>query len=79
MHRSELLALLDQHSTRFNVEAGYIRRARAFVERHPDCFNRELHDGHVTGSAWVVNPARDKALRVSGLKNAGSTWRKMAQ
>ena len=62
MHRSELLALLDQHNTRFNVEAGYIRRARAFVERHPDCFNRELHDGHVTGSAWVVNPARDKAL-----------------
>ena len=62
MHRSELLALLDRHSTRFNVESGYISRTRAFLERHPDCFNRELHEGHVTGSAWVVNPARDKAL-----------------
>ena len=62
MHRSELLALLDRHSTRFNVESGYIRRTCAFVERHPDCFNRELHEGHVTGSAWVVSPDRESVL-----------------
>ena len=33
-----------------------------FVEQHADCFQRELLHGHVTGSAWVVNPARDKVL-----------------
>jgi len=62
MHRRELLALLDRHSTHFNTEAGYVARTRAFVEEQPDCFNSQLSPGHVTGSAWVVNPARDKVL-----------------
>jgi 8-oxo-dGTP pyrophosphatase MutT (NUDIX family) len=34
----------------------------AFVGAHPGCFDRELLIGHVTGSAWVVNPKRDKVL-----------------
>ena len=62
MHRRELLALLDQHVTRFNTEAGYVTRTRAFVEQHSDCFNRKLWPGHVTGSAWVVNPDRSCVL-----------------
>jgi 8-oxo-dGTP pyrophosphatase MutT (NUDIX family) len=62
MHRNELLKLLDAHDTRFNAEAGFIARTRDFVETHPDCFNSQLLPGHVTGSAWVVNPARDKVL-----------------
>lgn len=56
MHRQELLRLLDQHQPRFLDEAGFVRRAIAFVEQHPDCFERELLPTHVTGSAWVVNP-----------------------
>ncbi len=62
MHRQELLKLLEQHDTRFMEEAAYVERARAFVEAHEDCFYRELRPAHVTGSVWVVNPARDKAL-----------------
>jgi len=62
MHRRELLALLERYRTPFNTEAGYIRRIRYFVEQHEDCFDRQLWPGHVTGSAWVVNPSRDKAL-----------------
>ena len=62
MHRSELLRLLDQHLPQSVLEAGNMARTRHFVEQHADCFERELQTGHVTGSAWVVNPARDKVL-----------------
>jgi 8-oxo-dGTP pyrophosphatase MutT (NUDIX family) len=62
MHRSELLNLLDAHSTRFMDEAAYIARARAFVTGHENCFDRELWPAHVTGSAWVVNARRDHVL-----------------
>ncbi len=62
MHRQELLTLLDHHSTRCMDEAAYIRQARDFVMEHEDCFYCDLWPGHVTGSAWVVNPRRDHVL-----------------
>ena len=62
MHRQELLNLLRRHRTRFMDEAGYIRRAIAFVEQHEDIFYRELWPAHVTGSAWVVSPDRESVL-----------------
>lgn len=62
MHRRELLTLLEHYQTPFTSEAGNVVRARHFVEQHPDCFERSLLHAHVTGSAWVVNPGRDKAL-----------------
>jgi 8-oxo-dGTP pyrophosphatase MutT (NUDIX family) len=62
MHRWELLNLLDRHQTRFMDEAAYIEQTRAFVEAHTDCFHGDLWPGHVTGSAWVVNPARTHVL-----------------
>jgi len=69
MHRQELLQLLANHSTRFMDEAGYIDRARAFVEAHPDCFNREHLPGHVTGSAWVVSPNLQRILMMHHRKH----------
>jgi 8-oxo-dGTP pyrophosphatase MutT (NUDIX family) len=62
MHRNELLQLLDKHQTRFMDETANVQRARAFVQQHHNCFDRSLWPGHVTGSAWVVNPARDHVL-----------------
>jgi 8-oxo-dGTP pyrophosphatase MutT (NUDIX family) len=62
MHRQTLLSLLARHRTWFMDEAAHINRTRAFVEAHPDCFDRDLWSGHVTGSAWVVNPDRSRAL-----------------
>lgn len=41
-----------------------LARIIAFVEQHEDCFERSLAAGHVTGSAWVVNPERTHALLV---------------
>lgn len=54
--------MLARHRTRFMDEAAFVTQARAFVEANANCFDRELLTGHVTGSAWVVNPARSHAL-----------------
>lgn len=62
MHRQEVLQLLNQHKTRFMDEQAFIARARHFIETHEDIFYRELWPAHVTGSAWVVNPTREKVL-----------------
>lgn len=62
MHRQELFSLLQSYRTPFNTEAGYVTRIRRFVQQHEDCFDSHLWPGHVTGSAWVVNPRRDKVL-----------------
>ena len=69
MHRSELLSLLRQHKTAFMDEAGYVSRAIDFVEVHTDCFYRELWPAHVTGSAWVVSPDRERVLMMHHRKH----------
>lgn len=62
MHRMRLLSILENYRTRFNTEAGYVARMRRFVHQHENCFDRRQWPGHITGSAWVINPARDKVL-----------------
>lgn len=62
MHRQQLLNLLQHYRTDFMEEAAYVRRAVDFVAAHPDCFERSLLPAHVTGSAWVVSPDRERVL-----------------
>ncbi len=38
------------------------RRMLAFVEKHPDAFDRACAVGHVTASAWIVDRDRTRAL-----------------
>jgi 8-oxo-dGTP pyrophosphatase MutT (NUDIX family) len=68
MHRQDLLDLLYRHDTRFIDEAGFVERARRFVESHSDVFNREHRPMHVTGSAWVVSPDFNQALILHHVK-----------
>ncbi len=72
MHRNELLTLLDAYGTRVMTEAGYLEQFKRFVRAHEDCFHSELLPGHVTGSAWVVNPRRDRVLMLHHKKQ--SQW-----
>lgn len=54
----QLLRYLESHpDNRENAE-----RLLHFVLNTPDCFCREHRAGHITGSAWLLNPAGDKAL-----------------
>ena len=55
MHRNKLLRLLERYGRRYPDEPAP-RRFRRFVERQPRCFDRDCwDDGHVTGSAAVLN------------------------
>ena len=62
MQRQVLRTLLDNYAVRFPAEADCIQRFRQFVDEHPDCFQRGLLSGHVTGSAWLLNRAGSHVL-----------------
>ena len=34
----------------------------AFVSAYPNCFERSLSIGHITGSAWLVNQTKTRVL-----------------
>jgi len=62
VHRHSLLAALDDYRCVERVETAMLERMRAFVIANPDCFERSLSIGHMTGAAWIVNASRTSAL-----------------
>ena len=62
MHRRRLKALLAAYRARSPREADTVSRFEAFVDAHPDCFERSCEPGHVTGSAWLVDAAGKRVL-----------------
>ncbi|MGL4512931.1 MAG: NUDIX hydrolase [Lacipirellulaceae bacterium] len=61
-HRAPLLAMLAEYALRTPEEADVAERIAALVAGHADCFDRACRPGHVTGSAWIVSPPRDRVL-----------------
>lgn len=61
MHRQSLLTALADYQLRWPNETT-TDRYRAFVEREPGCFERATPEGHVTGSAWVVDVSGHRVL-----------------
>jgi len=62
MHRQWLLTRLEAYGTNDPREADARRRMIEFVRAHEDCFLRSLSIGHITGSAWMVDPTGRRAL-----------------
>ncbi len=62
MHRRRLLAALAAHRPIDAEEEFSCARIERFVARTPLCFGRRTLAGHVTGSAWIVDRARERAL-----------------
>lgn len=63
MHRQPLLIALERYLQFHPDESEMVIRFRDFVVAHPRCFERGLeHPGHVTGSAWIVDPDGDAVL-----------------
>ena len=56
-HRERLLKILAQHAPSDTDEARDVARIDAFVRANADCFGRSNRAGHITGSAFVVDPA----------------------
>lgn len=62
MSREDVIRQLRDYQVRWKDESKTVERFIDFVSSHPDCFERGLRIGHVTGSAWVVNPAGTHVL-----------------
>lgn len=62
--RDPVLALLHRHATLplDDHEAAMAAKMIEFVESHPDCAERSLAVGHLTGSAWIVDASRQRTL-----------------
>lgn len=62
---NHLISLLEAYVTAFDEEKLYRKLMLEWVHQHPtDCCRRELLAGHFTGSAWVLNLDRTKALLI---------------
>jgi 8-oxo-dGTP pyrophosphatase MutT (NUDIX family) len=62
MHRRTLLAELEAYRPADDRERAMLEQLRAFVLAEPACFERTTAAGHITGSAWVVDPTASFAL-----------------
>lgn len=61
---TDLLTLLRQHNPADASEADMTARTIAFVEANPNCFDRSLLEGHITGSAWITSPDGAQVLLI---------------
>ena len=55
MHRNPLLKLLREYLVSHQQEQDITKHFLQFVSSQPNCFERTLQIGHITGSAWLVN------------------------
>ena len=62
-HRRQLAELIDDYRSLHAEESLLVDRFASFVLEHERCMDRRLPIGHVTASAWVVDPdGRDVLL-----------------
>lgn len=61
-HRYALCEMLTRYAASHAERRDVAARILEFVSSTPDCFCRTCQQGHITGSAWLLNPAGDKAL-----------------
>ncbi|MDB6077454.1 MAG: hypothetical protein JWO82_1201 [Akkermansiaceae bacterium] len=62
MHRQPLLDQLTAYAAAHPEEADTVTPFTDFVAAEPQCFERSLEKGHITGSAWIVDAAGEKVL-----------------
>ncbi len=64
MHRNQLLNLLEMYSTEDVLENKMLQETIAFVQQNSLCFSRELLEGHITASAWIIDKEARKTLMI---------------
>lgn len=62
MKRNYLLEKLHAYAPSDPEEQSYKNRMISFIQQHENCFERSLDEGHITGSAWLLNKDKTKAL-----------------
>lgn len=64
MTTADILILLRRHEQQAEAghEAAMLAEYFPFMATHPNCLWRTCLEGHLTASAWVVDPARQRTL-----------------
>ena len=60
--RASLYKALQKFAEKHPEQRETADRMLSFVSSTPDCFERAHAEGHMTGSAWLINPTGNKAL-----------------
>lgn len=60
--KSELIKKLERFGAQHTDRQAIVQRMIHFIQNTPECFERDNPTGHITGSAWLLNPEGDKAL-----------------
>ncbi len=60
--RRPLEAALEHYARHHTDNAGQAERILHFIRTTPDCFERSHAEGHITGSAWLLNPQGTQVL-----------------
>jgi 8-oxo-dGTP pyrophosphatase MutT (NUDIX family) len=62
LKRNWLLHKLEAYRPFDQEERDALEILRRFVQENEHCFERSLRAGHITGSAWIVDSAREHVL-----------------
>jgi 8-oxo-dGTP pyrophosphatase MutT (NUDIX family) len=62
MHRRKLLQALEGYLGRYPEEQATVDRFTLLLSNHENCFERDCWAGHVTGSAWLLDPSHSSLL-----------------
>ena len=62
MHRKKLLELIVKHQSFDDNELAMTQKTINFVNNNPDCFKRELPEGHITASSWIIDLKTGQSL-----------------
>jgi 8-oxo-dGTP pyrophosphatase MutT (NUDIX family) len=60
--KEHLLDLLAAYQPQTAEQLSIHEEISSFVQDHPNCLSRNNFYGHVTASAWVIDPCGEKAL-----------------
>lgn len=62
MIRNNILGLLKAYHSNDQHEQTMVHNTIDFITSNPECFERSLLQGHITGSAWILNNEKTHAL-----------------
>lgn len=62
MHRTKLITQLLNYQPRCKQQRDCVNKIIKFVSEQSNCFERENNYGHITGSAWLLDHTKKKAL-----------------
>lgn len=64
MDKQQVILWLSDLETEFDEENLFRSQTLAFVQANDEFWQRSTLSGQLTGSAWVLNPSKDKALLI---------------